>query len=355
MEAVKETQEQQQQAAALRREKDRESSRQEREIQRVQLEEYRVQRKKAYKRAGIITSVSLAAVLVAAVGGYYLVEYAVPAISYSNAVNDYEAAYGQGDYYTAGQKLLSFTDHDGIEDKIYDCGSRLFEAKQWKQCVELLGMCPEQADSAEKILTACKNLKQSGDYLTALDLLMKHYTGTDYAAAYQQIKLPNLVAAGVLHSAYVKPDGTVGATRFASDENATYDGQGEVQAFSGIREIAAGYSHTVGVKADGTVVVTPYTGVESQDFGQCDLKDFTDITHIVTGRYYTAAMKSDGKVVANTPKGDSIYGDGQFKVLSFHDTVELAAGEGYTVGLCKDGSLMCTCLLYTSPSPRDTR
>ena len=73
MEAVKETQEQQQQAAALRREKDRESSRQEREIQRVQLEEYRVQRKKAYKRAGIITSVSLAAVLVAAVGGYYLV------------------------------------------------------------------------------------------------------------------------------------------------------------------------------------------------------------------------------------------------------------------------------------------
>lgn len=156
MEAVKETQEQQQQAAALRREKDRESSRQEREIQRVQLEEYRVQRKKAYKRAGIITSVSLAAVLVAAVGGYYLVEYAVPAISYSNAVNDYEAAYGQGDYYTAGQKLLSFTDHDGIEDKIYDCGSRLFEAKQWKQCVELLGMCPEQADSAEKILTACK-------------------------------------------------------------------------------------------------------------------------------------------------------------------------------------------------------
>lgn len=342
MDTVNETQEQEQNACALQREKDRESSRQEREIQRVQLEKYRVWRKKARKRACIISSISLASVLVVAVGGFYLVKTVIPAVTYSSAVNDYETAYTQGDYYAAGQKLLSYSGRDENEDKIYECGAKLFEAKEWEQCVELLGNCPGQPDSAEKILTACKNLKQSGDYLNALELLMKYYTGTDYAAAYQQIKLPNLVAAGVLHSAYVKPDGTAGSTRFASDTNAAYDGQGEVQAFSGIKEIAAGYSHTVGLKADGTVAVTPYTGAESQNLGQCDLKDFTDITRIVTGRYYTAAIKSDGTVVTNTPKGDSKYGDGPFKVLSFHDTVDLAAGEGYTVGLCGDGTLMCT-------------
>lgn len=343
METVKQTtEEKEQQAAALQREKDCEASRREREIQREQLEEYRAWRKKVRRRVCIITPVSLIAAVVVAVGGFYLVKYAIPAITYSNAVNDYETAYAQGDYYAAGQKLLPFSDKEETGDKIYDCGRKLFEQKQWKQCVEFLGASPQQADSAEKILAACENLKQSGDYLTALDLLMKHYTGEDYAAAYQKIKLPNLAAAGVLHSAYIKPDGTVGSTRFTSDENASYDGQGEVQAFSSIREIAAGYSHTVGVKADGTVAVTPYTGVESQDLGQCDLKDFTDITRIITGRYYTAAIKADGKVVANTPKGDSIYGDGPFRVLSFHDTVELAAGEGYTVGLCGDGTLMCT-------------
>ena len=137
---------------------------------------------------------------------------------------------------------------------------------------------------------------------------------------------PDVVAAGGLHTLWVRPDGTARAVG-ANDR-----GQCNVAGWTDVIAVAAGFQHSVGLRSDGTVMA-----VGDDSFGQCQVGDWTDITAVAAGRRFTVGLRSDGTAVSvgqNTLKRCDVFG--------WKDIIAIAAGDQFTLGLRSDGTVIAT-------------
>ena len=137
-------------------------------------------------------------------------------------------------------------------------------------------------------------------------------------------KLNGVIAARNVQSFALRADGTV----LAAGNN--YDGQCDVDEWTGIIAISAGTNHTVGLQADGTVVA-----VGKNSSGQCNVSGWKNIVAVSAGEKHTVGLRSDGTVVA---VGNNKYG--QCDVSDWRDIIAVGAGEQYTIGLRKNGTVI---------------
>lgn len=132
------------------------------------------------------------------------------------------------------------------------------------------------------------------------------------------------LAAGTFHAVGLKSDGSVVAV------GNNYDGQCDVDSWSGIVAIAAGDKYTIGLRSDGTVVAAG----DNKD-GQCDVDSWSGIVAIAAGDEHTVGLKSNGTVVT---VGDTSLFRGE--ASKWKGIVAIAAGRRHTVGLKSDGSVV---------------
>ena len=130
-------------------------------------------------------------------------------------------------------------------------------------------------------------------------------------------------SAGIYHSVFIWPDGTVGTVGFTSK------GRCDVEDWSDIIAVSAA-SHTVGLRADGTVVA-----VGPDSHGQCDVERWEDITAVATGNEHTVGLRADGTVVA-TGKNEQNRCD----VSDWKDITAIAAGARNTYGIKANGTVV---------------
>ena len=131
---------------------------------------------------------------------------------------------------------------------------------------------------------------------------------------------------GFCHTAFLRPDGTVRAV------GANFDGECDVEDWSGIQAIAAGLSHTVGLCTDGTV-----KAVGRNDSGQCNVQDWTGIRAIAAGDCCTVGLCMDGTV-----KAAGIGSHQCCQVQNWSNVIRIWAGKNYTAALTADGTVLCT-------------
>lgn len=130
-------------------------------------------------------------------------------------------------------------------------------------------------------------------------------------------------SAGIYHSVFIWPDGTVGTVGFTSK------GRCDVEDWSDIIAVSAA-SHTVGLRADGTVVA-----VGPDSHGQCDVERWEDITAVATGNEHTVGLRADGTVVA-TGRNEQNRCD----VSDWKDITAIAAGARNTYGIKANGTVV---------------
>ena len=72
----------------------------------------------------------------------------------------------------------------------------------------------------------------------------------------------------------------------------SFDGQCNVEAWSGVRQVAVGTNHTVGLLDDGRVIATGWNYN-----GMCDVDSWEGIVYIAAGPFHTVGLMEDGSVL----------------------------------------------------------
>lgn len=215
--------------------------------------------------------------------------------------------------YQSAERLLAEGDYDGAIQR--------FESlRDYKDAPDQLAYA-----NAEKILDEAKS---DGDKARAAIAFAKCGEYSDAKersrAIWDEVAVRDTLSTGFVHSAGLRPDGTVVAT----GDNA--HNECEVSGWSDIVAISAGTVSTIGLKSDGTVVAAG-----SRTYGECEVSDWKDIVAISAGDHHTVGLKSDGTVVVC---GENLCGE--CDVAGWKDIMAVSAGAGHTIGLKTDGTVV---------------
>lgn len=177
------------------------------------------------------------------------------------------------------------------------------------------------------IVEAAKVFLQLGDYRDSHDRALDVWDG------YAQRKT---IAAGPLHSAGLKNDGTVTAKSIGFYEYYGFEEPDEVDDWTNIIAVEAGSDFTLGLKDNGRVVVAGYVDVED-----CTVAEWSDIVAICANDVEAFGLKADGTVVKSkvSPEYSLVVND---TYTGWTDIVAIDAFLSDLVGVRPDGTVVKT-------------